>query len=200
MLKEAFAVTRARFLAPTSGIGKNKPLARFKSTYFKVDFDKRRIELKPTFKLQKHFQQTLSRQLKRGLYKVFLEEIERQRGEGWNEKYDFIREFSRYNLGDYPLFYFERRHGAFMMPTNWISSPEVFLAEDVQYKYLINAPGFFEFDLLGHTFGIATTRHWKLLVESYLKESISAKENLFRSFKIIERFDDIDLLLSIMNR
>jgi hypothetical protein len=127
VIKETFNITRARLLSSLTGVGKNKSMARFKSTYFKVDFEKRKMGIKPQYKFNKYFQATLGRQLKKGLYKIFLEETERQRTMGHNSQFDFIREFSRYDLGDYPVIYFERMHGMIMISQNWVDSPEMFL-------------------------------------------------------------------------
>jgi hypothetical protein len=199
-LKEAFNISRAKFLHSDGDIGKkNSTLARFTSMYFNVDFQRRKIALKPSYKLQRGFQEGICRQFRRGLYKVYLEEIERQRGDGHNSRYDFIREFARRDIGDYPVLYFERTHGVIALRQQWAKTPELFLDEDKQFLYLVNEHGFFEFELLGHVFGIATTRYWELSAQSYIKKSKEAKRELFKSWKLVKKFDDIDLTLDILN-
>jgi hypothetical protein len=199
VLKETFNITRARLLSTSDNVGKNKPLSRFKSIYFKVDFDTHKVTTKATYKFNKAFQQNICRQLKKGLYKVFLEESERQKGNGHDSTYDFIREFARYNLGDYPVFYFERQYGILLMSENWIKNPELFMDPNYQAKYLVNEPSFYEFELLGHVFGIATSRHWELALDNYIKKSVHAKKELFKSWKLINNFNDIDLTLNVLN-
>ncbi len=198
IIKETFNVSRIR-LIDKNKIGKNKPITKFSSQYFNVDLSKNKFSLKPSFRLQKGFQEKIGRQIKKGLYKMFLEEIERQKGDGHNSKYDFIREFCRYDIGDYPVFYFERTHGIIMMVTSWITTPELFLDPDQQFKYLIREPYFFEFEFLGHVFGIATSRHWDLAVENYIKKTSEAKSGLFRKWRMVKYFNDIDLSLSILD-
>lgn len=100
VIKETFNISRITFL-DKENIGKNKSLTKFTSIYFKVNLDKSKIELKGAYKIQKGFQEKIGRQIKKGLYKIYLEETERQKGMGHKAEYDFIREFARYNIGDY---------------------------------------------------------------------------------------------------
>ena len=90
-------------------VGKNKTIPRIKSTYFNIDLEKNKISLKTKFSLKKDFQNILCRQFKRGIYKIYLEEIERQKGDGINLKYNFLKKFSRYDENDLPVFYFSRK-------------------------------------------------------------------------------------------
>lgn len=200
VLKETFNISRGVFLRTSNDIGKNKPMAKFSSIYFDVDFKKNTFNLKPTYKRHKYFQEKICRQLKRGLYKVFLEETERVNGDGHDDKYNFIREFARYDLGDFPLFYFERSNGIFALSTNFIKTPDHFLRKEFRYKYLVDEPSFYEFDLLGHTFGIATSRTWEIMVDNYIKKSLEAKKELFKTCKVVTNFHDIDLALSILSK
>lgn len=200
VIKETFNISRARFLQTQNEVGKNKAMPKFSSIYFNVDVKKNKFSLKNGYKFNSHFQKGISRQLKKGLYKVFLEETERQYQDGHNEKYDFIREYSRYDIGDYPVFYFERTNGIILMSTDWIKTPELFLETDFKMKYLIDEPYFSEFELLGHVFGIATSRHWEIGFENYIKKTREAKKELFKNIKSVQKFSDIDLTLSIMNK
>lgn len=199
IIKETFIVTRARFLAGTNDIGKNKPMSRFSSIYFDVDLKKNKMNLKLSYKLRKGFQEKVGRQIKKGLYKIFLEETERQHGDGHNPKYDFIREFARYDLGDYPVFYFDRLHGIILMSSEWAKRPVFFLDPDHQFKYLVSEPSFFEFEFLGHVFGIATSRQWHIAFDNYIKKSVEAKHKFFRTWRTVKYFNDIDLTLSILD-
>lgn len=200
VIKEAFNISRARFLEADGRIGKNKPMPKYTSIYFDVDFKKRKIELKSHYRFHnKGFQQKLSRQLKKGLYKIFLEELERQKGEALDEKYDFIREFARYDLGDYPVFYFERSLGAILMAKEFAESPELFMREEEKFGYLVNEPSFFEFELLGHVLSIATSRNWIIAFDNYKRKSFAAKQKYFKQMKIVKEFKDIDLTLSVLN-
>lgn len=161
VIKEAFNISRARFLNGTKQIGKNRALSRFKSSYFKVNFEKGTIDIKQTFKLKKDFQQLLARQLKRGVYKMFLEEQERQFSNSHELKFNFIREFARYDVGNFPLFYFNRKHGIIVMSEQWAKSPELNLTPESQMKYLMRNEHFIEFEFLGHVFSVPTSADWE---------------------------------------
>lgn len=97
VFKETFAAARYRFLNPTLHEKSKKQQSRYKSVYFDIKNDK--FKLKSQYKFNKSFQTAVCRQLKKGIFKVYLEEIERQRDQGHNEQYNFIREFCRYDFG-----------------------------------------------------------------------------------------------------
>mgnify|MGYP003631359455 CR=1 FL=1 len=199
VLKETFNISRLILLDSSNDVGKNKSMARFKSVFFNVDLQKRKITVKPKYSLRKNFQDDMGRQLRKGIFKVYLEERERQIGDGLDDKFNFIREFSRFNLGDYPVLYFKRKYGAMMMLPKWNKSPELVMKEDYRMKYLMDDYNYFEFELLGHVLGIPISRHYELSREIYLKETIEQKKNLFEKVFPINRFSDFDFTLSIMN-
>lgn len=199
IIKETFNISRARFLFTDGQIGKNKAMSRFSSVYFNVDFKKRSIDLKPSYELKTGFQEKICRQLKKGIFKMFLEERERQKGDAHDSKYDFIREFARYDLGDYPVVYFERRHGIIAMAKDWARNPAIFMDKDHQFTYLTSEHSFFEFELLGHLFGVPCSRSWELNFDNYIKETIQKKAEFFKSWKFITKFNDIDLALNVLN-
>jgi hypothetical protein len=200
-IKETFNISRYRLLDPIKEFGKNKSMPKFSSNYFQVNFQKNEISPKGKYKLVKDFQETLGRQLKRGIYKMFLEELERQKGIAHNPKFDFIREFSRYNEGDYPLFYFERKHSMILLSKEWVKDPEIIMNSDYQMKYLYVDDSFFEFDFLGHVFGIPIDK--SALVEDkvveYFSKTAEKKSGLFNSVLIVKKFYEIDFTLRILN-
>ncbi|WP_128547814.1 HNH endonuclease [Larkinella soli] len=81
-LKEGLNLSRFHILNSVGTVGRGHRAGRYKSTYFDVDFtkEKHELKLKAKYFVLGSFQQTLTRRFKQGLYKVFLEETERQRG------------------------------------------------------------------------------------------------------------------------
>ena len=146
VFKETFAAARYRFLSLEDPSKSTKQQSRYKSVYF--DIKNNRFKLKSQYKFNHSFQTTVCRQLKKGIFKVYLEEIERQRGQGHDGQYNFIREFCKYDLGDYPVIYFERMHPIFPMTQSWVENPVFILDPEYKFKYLIEELGFFEFELL----------------------------------------------------
>jgi hypothetical protein len=200
VIKEAFNITRAMLLENQNEIGKNKTLSKFSSTYFNINLEKREFKLKPSYSHKKRFQENLSLQLRKGLYKIYLEEVERQEKNGHNEKYDFIREFCRYGIGEYPLFYFKRKLPVIVITEKWIKKPELFIDKKKKFKYLTENPSFFEFEILGHVFSIATSRYWELDVINYIKETNRVKNKFFENLKSVNTFNDIDFALTVFNK
>jgi len=201
VLRETFGISRARFLSGFKEIGKNKTLPFFKSIYFDIDWTKREVKLKSEFKRRHLFSEYVARQLKKGLYKVILEEIERKNKNGLDPKYDFIREFSRYNLDDYPLFYFRRKFDLIPIDITEVRNPRIDWFEDgtLGHGYLIFNHSFLEFELLGHVFGIPLSKLWHLTYNMYIEESNNLKKDWFYNGFEVKALFDIDLALRVLN-
>jgi hypothetical protein len=193
-LKEVLYLSRIT-LIDRNKIGKNKLIPRMKSTYFNIDIEKRKFSLKTKFSLKREFQEVLCRQFKRGIYKIFIEELELNKRDGLNPKYNFIKKFSRYNEGDLPVFYFKRRIPIIVSKVDWIDNPSI----NFDYKtmnYLIQNDVFFEFELLGQVFGIVVRDDWDNNYLSYLENNKVIKKGFFTSINPITKVTDIDYELS----
>jgi hypothetical protein len=184
IIKEAFVLARYRFL-DGKNIGKNQAMPRFTSRFFSVGTNPPSLKLKQIFQLR---------------YKMYLEEIERQVGEGHEPRYDFIREFARFDQGDLPVFYFHRRAGIFLMVTDWIKHPRLMLRTEKPMTYLTSTSSFDEFEFLGHPFGVATAPDYAITFSEYIQHSTALKAQFFGAWGNIERFTDMDVALSILDR
>lgn len=195
-IKEAFHVTRARFLEQMGEVGRNKIMTKAdSSTYFKIDLAKKSIKPKASYRLQKGFLRNFGRQLKKGLYKIYLEETERINKNGHDERFDFIRHFARYNIGDFPVFYFKRSFAAVFMHKDFLDDPHLEFDPEHRNKMLYHGNGFYEFELIGHVIGVAERRFWELELNEYLRETIKIKTGFFHPPKPIDLFTDFDILL-----
>lgn len=199
VIKETFNISRMMYLETMNEVGKNKSMPKFSSLYFKVNSKSKKISLKSDFRKRPGFQYGLGTQMKKGIYKIYLEESQRQFENALNPKFDFIREFCRYGIGDYPVFYFTKQIGIIPMLDDWAKSPSLQLASDEKMKYLISTDSFDEFEFLGHTLGVATKRNWQAQYHHYLRESSAKKKSLFKEIRRIEKFSDFDLTLSILD-
>jgi len=85
VLKEAFNISKFILLEHI----KQNVNKRYKSEYFNFNWKNKTIQLKPRYKLERNFQERLGRLLRRGIYKIFLEERERQKGDALLERYNF---------------------------------------------------------------------------------------------------------------
>lgn len=195
--KEVFNITRARLLHGFQIFTKNKKKERFKSRYFNIDIPKKKLKLKPAFRRELSFQIKLTNTFKRGLYKVYLEEVERQLGIAHDEKFDFVRQVARYGIDTYPLFYFYRTNGIIMMLTDEAENPSIFFQK---MNYLHNNDYYVEIEFMGHVFGFPINRYWELMLETNIKDSISKKNGFFNRYKEVKKISDIDLLLNVMDK
>ncbi|HOY13373.1 MAG TPA: HNH endonuclease [Saprospiraceae bacterium] len=194
--KEMFNITRQSMRFVLNKLKSNNNRGRYKSKYFHFP-NESCFKLKASYRNNFYFQKRLLYALKRGIYKVFLEEFERQYGDSANERFDFVRRMARYKLGDYPLYYFQRKHGIIMMIENEVDCPYVVFDK---YNYYYNSETYFEFEFLGHLFGFPINEHYEIGIDIHLMKSLKMKEEFFTGYKIVKKVSDVDFLLTIMNK
>ncbi|MCT4586646.1 MAG: HNH endonuclease [Carboxylicivirga sp.] len=119
---------------------------RLSSTYFNIWLKERRLEVKRTFKYRPSFLLQLTRQFKRGVYEVFLQEYHRETKEALDSKFNRIRNYARFDVGEVPLYFLEN-NGVLLVPEN-IEHPSFSFNDHV--KDTINDLGFYSFMLFGH--------------------------------------------------
>lgn len=194
-LKETFNITRRRLLYNSK---QKRKVGKFKSRFFDIRErnGKPRLLVKPSFRLNSAFQKELSYYFKRGLYKMYLEELNRQTNKGFEPKYDIIRNFARYGLGTATVLYFTRTAGMMMMFEREAETPILFFD---RMKYLYSNDKFVEIEFLGHVFGFPIAIFTKSDFDNYINKSLKEKQGLFREANVIEKLTDVDLSLQIMN-
>ncbi len=193
-LKEAFSISRKTFL---SGRVTKRKVGEFKSQFFEMKErnGKFRLGIKQSFMFTN--QSELCRAFKRGLYKMYFEELNRQKGIGHEESFDVIRAFSRYNNFDLPVLYFTRNIGVMIFFKNEAATPILYFD---RMNYLYSDDKFAEIEFLGHVFGFPIANFSKEEFEDYAQKSIEMKKDFFIEANVIEKFTDIDIALSVMNR
>lgn len=192
-LKEAFTISRKRFLL--GDITKRK-VGQFKSQFFELKErnGKYRLALKRSFLFIS--QTELCRAFKRGLYKMYLEELNRQKKVGYETSFNIIRNFARHNIDDLPVLYFTRKYGIMMFLNREAETPVLYFD---RMKYLYSDNKFAEIEFLGHVFGFPIAEFSKEEFESYAQKSIEIKKEFFLEARVIQKFTDIDIALKIMN-
>ncbi len=202
-IKEAFNISKYRLLnsfVKLSNIGILKGNAKipkhFTSRYFKVDFDKRKFKIKSSFRANINFQSRLIIQFKKGIYKIILEELQRQKQIAHDEKFEFIRLFCRYGFGDLPVYYFKKRHGIILAHRDLLLNPEVII--DKRVENIIEKFDFFELELFGHKLAVPLNK-FNLTKESYFRDVEFGEAAIFKSIIEIKHITDIDLTLSTLD-
>ena len=194
-LKETFILSRTRLLNQNET---KRKIGRFKSKFFNVKERKGKVSLtiKPSFRFTPGFQKELCNSFKRGLYKMYLEELNRQQKLGFESKYNIIRNYSRRNIGNLPVFYFSRQVGIIMMFNREAETPILFFD---RMKYLYSNDKFAEIEFLGHVFGFPISNFDKTDLNNYLTESLQVKKSFFTNAIIVDKLTDVDLALNIFN-
>ena len=196
-LKETFNPTRFLINFSSGQFGKGKFLTRFKSEIFDINFQQQNISFKKKFNHDKDSQYKFVRLFKRGIYKVFIEEIQRQLNRGNDLNFSEIKKFSRYDVGDFPVFYWRLKRGAIFSSVDDIANPSFHFGE-LQIK-MIDEIGYYEFMLFGHFFGIPLTRDYQLKFEEYFNQAMIYKNKFFTDLINIQEISDIDIFLNRVN-
>lgn len=194
-LKETFNISRQRILLLNEP---KRKIGRFKSKFFEIKQRNGvyRLMVKLSFRFDADFQIELCRKFKRGLYKMFFEELNRQQGVGYEENYNIIRSFARHNIGEMPMFYFNRNFGAILLLKNEAETPILYFD---RMKYLYTDSKFAEIEFLGHVFGFPISEFDENDFQNYFSNSKKMKEKFFKDCVMVERLTDIDFTLKILD-
>ncbi len=161
--KEIFNVTRHLFLDLSEKQKGNNQILR--SIYFEYYKSHKTFVIKKKFELKLNFIKDFTRQFKKGVYEVFLQEFHRNTGLGLDSKFDRIRKFVRYDKGDLPI-YFADNNGIYLVPVD-VDIP--ILAFGEHNISPINDFGFYSIYLFGHILYLEVTPRAELTREIYLK-------------------------------
>jgi HNH endonuclease len=197
VIKEAFNLTRHRILLAIGSTNQKFDIPKFRSRYFKVNAKNNNWSIRQSFKLRRGFQKKLCQQFKRGIFKIVLEDYHLKTNNGFHDRFNFMREFVRHDFGDYPVYYFLRKFGAFMTSPKSSRNPEVVCSKG--WEKIMENHNFFEFEILGHRFGIPTSRLFDLTIDNYRRDSLSRNHRLFSNMIKLNYLTEIDLTLKIMD-
>lgn len=173
-------------------------LKRFKSEFFNANWNARTLKLKPRYSLRKHAQEQFGRLFRRGLFKVYLEEREVQLQDALSSRFDFIREFARYNLTDYPIYIIKPRIPVILFSSIDTLNPVLRFSDysdkmDKEFRI-------FEYPIMGHNFCIPTSRSFKEFnFDSYNRHIKSEKNGYGNELIEIITAKNFDFLFNYMN-
>lgn len=186
-LKEALNISKYMLLTVTN----DKPEKRYKSELFDVNWEKQIVKPKFKYKYNSTFQEFAGRQLRRGFYKVFLEERERQRGDALDERFNFIREFARYNLNNPPIFFTKSKFDAVIFQSDDVKNPQIRFTE--HSDFLDKNYRMYEYLIIGHNIVIPTSSLFVVTLDRYLH--YLRKEDLVFGTDLIEikKFKDLNI-------
>jgi hypothetical protein len=142
--KEIFNVTK--HLLSYAAKDPNYKEEKMKSVYFGYHKSKKIFRIKKRFELKKNFIRDFTRQFKKGIYEAFLQEYHRFTKKGHDERFDKIRAYVRYDIGDLPL-YFADNNGIYLIPDSFDKSFFYFSEKSLA---TIDEFGFYQTWLFGH--------------------------------------------------
>lgn len=166
--KEIFGIIR--FLLEFSNPN-HKPLnpqKKLSSIYFNFWESKKTIQLKSAFKLNSFFIKAFTRQFKRSLYEIFLQEYHYNTKRGLDKKFNKVRNFARFNKGDLPVNHI--KNNGVLLLSNDLSTPA--LTFEKECLECIDVYGFYEFWIFGHIFFLEVTPRAEITREVYLRNTI----------------------------
>ena len=197
-LKEVLNLSKYLLLQQIDQPPKNE---KFKSQFFNLNFltssNKYSIETKPRYGITKGFQELFGTLFRRGLYKVFLEERERQEKDGHNAKFDFIRAFARYGLGDCPIYVLKPKFEILHFSVPDTLEPTIRFTEHSKKEE--KEFGIYSYIIQGHTFCIPTSKFFEdFSIERYKKHLIDTNNTLGTELIPIKYAEDIDFTFRYM--
>ena len=139
-----------------------------------------------------------TRQFKRGIYNIFLQEYHRCTEKGLDEKFNSIREFARNDIGDLPL-YFLVNNGVYMVEDN-IDSPSFSFNKKILTD--IDNFGFYQMWILGNIFFLEVTTRSKFSKEIYLKkesQKLIGTGFVYCELRKMQYITDMDFTLRKLN-
>ncbi|KUG13653.1 hypothetical protein CMU40_01250 [Elizabethkingia anophelis] len=196
-IKEIFNLSRF-LISDKKNISSYK---RFSSEYFKINLDQRKITLKMKYKLLAKFQENFARSFKRGIYKIFLEERERICGDSHSEEFNFIREFSRYNLNDIPLYYLKPQNAIIFIDQEQFDNPRLNFLEphnELQKNYRL-----YEFYYGGYTYILHTNVFMQEYhINKYENEVVLRNKNSMNLSSLVQihKMEDLDFRYHLFNK
>ena len=116
---------------------------------------------------------------------------------GYDSKYESVRKFARYNDGEFPVIYFERSNGIFLMREREAEIPTLMFG---RMNYLYEDDKFVEIEFLGHVFGFPISEISEHDFKKYIQTSMELKKEFFSNAIVIQRLIDIDFALTILNK
>lgn len=192
-LKETLCISRERLLNRETA---KRKVGSFKSKFFDVKDrnGKLRLSLKKNIFLNYEYQRGLCHNFKKGLIKMWFEEYSRQNPnlDIYSDKFDYIRNFARYNSHDIPIYYFNRKLPIFLLKKNEAETPRLIFNRSTIY---LQNENYFEFEFLGQVFGFPISSLSDVELTENLKESLELKKTLFKDCVEIKKIFDIDFLL-----
>lgn len=140
---------------------------KLKSIYFNFWRSRKVLQIKRGFTSAPSFRRVFIKQFKRGLYELFLQEYHLQTENGLDKRFDRVRLYARYGIGDLPLWHLQSR---ILLVEKELTMPELRFAKSALEE--IDTYGFYSLYLWGFWFYLEVTPCADLTREIYLRSVV----------------------------
>lgn len=193
-LKEVLNLSRYLLVDKTN----EKLKGRFKSEYFDYRPKSGTLKFKMKYQLRENFQLEFARRFRRGVYKVFLEERERQKKDAHDPRFDFIRAFARYDFNDYPVFYLKPKFKILLFAMPDLINPQIRFtdySEEIDKEYRFYSYGFLGHNLVLPTTNVLLNDRLKIYKDFLIKDDSPLGKELIE----INYIENLDFRFHFMN-
>lgn len=191
-VKEIFGLIR--FMLQLSREGHEED--RLKSIYFSFWRSQGKLTIKQSFQSKRSFSRVFIKQFKRGLYELFLQEYHKATMNALDPKFDRVRRYARYGVGDLPVWHLQMN---MMFVEKDLSEPKLQFTEPELEQ--METYGFYTFVLWGFCFYLEVTPRAELSREIFLENEskrIHVGGFVVRNLVQLDTIDDIDYTLRML--
>ena len=160
-VKEIFGVIRFMLNLEREGHEEDQ----LKSRYFNFWRSRNVLQFKSSFSGKPNFKRVFTKQFKRGLYELFLQEYHLATENGLDSRFDIVRRFARYGTGNLPVWHLQTR---IMLIEANLAVPKLSFTQSSVDD--INTYGFYSMYLWGFRFYLEVTPLADLTREVYLRD------------------------------
>ncbi len=188
-VKEIFGVTR--FMLNLEREGHDKDV--LKSRYFNFWRSRNTLQIRSSFSGKSYFRKTFTKQFKRGLYELFLQEYHLATENGLDPRFDRVRNYARYGTGDLPVWHLQTR---MMLIEADLSVPSLKFTQPALDE--INTYGFYSMYLWGFWFYLEVTPRAEITREVYLREQakkINVGGFVVKDMVLLQDIEQVDFTL-----
>lgn len=188
-IKEIFGVIRFMLNLEREGHEEDQ----LKSRYFNYWRSRNTLQFKSSFSGRASFRRVFTKQFKRGLYELFLQEYHLATEDGLDARFDRVRQFSRYGTGDLPIWHLQTR---MMLVESSLAVPQLTFSQPSLDE--INTYGFYSMYLWGLWFYLEVTPKADLTREVYLREQakkVNVGGFVVKDMVLLQDIEQVDFTL-----
>lgn len=170
-----------------------KPMKKTTS-YFSINFEKKKLSVKRSFKMKPELKPRLISQFRRGLWKIALQYLHIFYECGFDPSFQYIRDSLLETENDrLPVFYQRRRSGMILSNIQFVDTGQIVIFND--FIDVLKNFNVFEFELLGHVFALPLHPGREKLIQFFEYRKQSDFRFYFYDYTPMIEFESFDIQL-----